>query len=93
VKRGIEGKAPVVAERRLELRRNGRVSPVTVRLRRPQRDALPGGNWLCLVEVEGIPGRRPLLRASYGVDQMQALVLSVQLIRLELRLLQADGSI
>jgi hypothetical protein len=46
---------------------------------------------MCLVEVAGIPGRRPLLRASYGVDQMQALVLAVQLIRLELRLLQDDG--
>lgn len=87
----IPGKAPIVAERRLELRRNGRVRSVTVRLRRPQRDPLPGGDWMCLVEVAGIPGRRPLLRASYGVDQMQALILAVQLIRLELRLLQDDG--
>lgn len=91
MKRGTPRKAAIVAERRLELRRNGRLRPVTVRLRRPQRDPLPGGDWMCLVEVAGIPGRRPLLRASYGVDEMQALVLAVQLIRLELRLLQDDG--
>jgi hypothetical protein len=46
---------------------------------------------MCLVEVAGIPGRRPLIRASYGVDEMQALVLAFQLMRLELRLLQDDG--
>jgi hypothetical protein len=84
-------KMGIIAERRLELRRNGRLRPVTVRLRRPQRDPLPGGDWMCLVEVDGIPGRRPLVRASYGVDQMQALLLAFQLIRLELRLLQDDG--
>jgi hypothetical protein len=91
VKRVTAGKAAVVAERRLELHRNRRSRPVTVRLRRPQRDPLPGGDWMCLVEIAGIPGRRPLLRASYGVDEMQALVLAFQLVRLELRLLQDDG--
>jgi len=31
------------------------------------------------------------MRASYGVDQMQALLLAFQLMRLELRLLRDDG--
>ena len=86
--RAIPRKQPIVAERRLELRKNGRARPVTVRLHRPQRDPLPGGDWMCVVEIQGIPGRRPLMRASYGVDQMQALLLAFELMRLELRLLQ-----
>jgi hypothetical protein len=77
----VEG---IVAERRLELRRNGRRNSVTVRLRRPQRDPLPGGDRICVVEVDGIPGRRRLVRASYDVDAVQALLLAFQLIRLEL---------
>jgi hypothetical protein len=85
------GKKGIVAERRLELRRNGRRNSVTVRLRRPQRDLLPGGDWICVVEVDGIPGRRRLVRASYGVDAVQALLLAFQLMRLELRLLKDDG--
>jgi Domain of unknown function (DUF6968) len=89
--RAIPRKQRIVAERRLELRKNGRARPVTVRLHRPQRDPLPGGDWMCVVEIQGIPGRRPLMRAPYGVDQMQALLLAFELMRLELRLLQDDG--
>src|SRR6266446_7886117 len=83
----------IVAERRLELqkRTDGRARPVMVRLHRPQRDPLPGDDWMCLVEIHGLPGRRPLMRAAHGVDEMQALLLAFQLMRLELRLLQDDG--
>ena len=81
----------IIAERRLDIRRNGGTRPVAVRIARPQRDPLPGGDWMCLVEIDGIPRRQPLVRASYGVDQMQALLLAFQLIRLELRLLRDDG--
>jgi hypothetical protein len=81
----------VIAERRLHLQRNGESQSVTVRIGRPQRDPLPGGDWMCPVEIAGIPRWHPIVRASYGVDEMQALLLAFQLIRLELRLLQDDG--
>jgi uncharacterized protein DUF6968 len=81
----------IIAERRLDLRRNGKSRPITVRIGRPQRDPLPGGDWMCPVEIAGIPRRHSIVRASYGVDEVQALLLAFQLIRLELLLLQDDG--
>ena len=73
----------VIAERRLEW--TGADAPaegVVVRIGKPVRDPLPGGDWLCPVQVVGLGDER--VRAAFGVDAVQALVLSLQMIDADL---------
>jgi hypothetical protein len=46
---------------------------------------------MCVIEIDGLPLRRRLVRASHGVDSMQALLLAFQLIRPERALSRDDG--
>jgi hypothetical protein len=50
-----------------------------------------GSDWRCVFRVTGLPRRRPLVRAGLGVDPVQALLLALQCLRLELQLLKLDG--
>jgi hypothetical protein len=81
----------VILERSLTLHIGDVVHPVFVRIRRPDRDPLPGGDWRCCFSIDGLPDREPVEKASFGVDPMQAAIMTLHHVRLELRLLQADG--
>ena len=81
----------VILERRITLHIGDVVHPVLVRIRRPDSDPLPSGNWRCRFSIDGLPDREPIEKASFGVDPMQAAILTLHHVRLELRLLQADG--
>ena len=85
------GKPDVILERCLTLDTGQAVHAVTVRITRPEPDPLPGGAWRCGFSVEGIPNSEAIVKASYGADPMQAAIMTLQHVRLELRLLQADG--
>ena len=79
----------VVAERHLLLRStDGVESPVYVAVGRPR---LSGHDWLCPYEIEFQGDRRSF--AIYGLDSVQALVLTMKTIdvELEVRAKQADG--
>jgi hypothetical protein len=73
----------VIAERRLEWAGSGPAGEVVVRIGRPVPDPEPGGDWLCPVQVVGM--YRDAVRAAYGVDAVQALVLAFQMIDADLR--------
>jgi len=81
---------PAMFERALTLDVRGKTRKVMVRVHKPKRDVLPGGDWQCDFTISGIPGRRPVTRSSYGVDSMQAALLALQHLRLELRYYQAE---
>ncbi|MEW5926193.1 MAG: hypothetical protein AB1941_01780 [Gemmatimonadota bacterium] len=78
----------VVAERRLEWAGGGPEHGVVVRIGRPVPDPEPGGDWLCWVQIVGMHG--DAVRAAYGVDAVQALVLALWMIDVDLRALQRD---
>ena len=80
-----------VAERRLEFRTPSGAREILVRLGRPLPDPEPGGQWVCPVELAGSPVGG--VRAAHGEDSMQALLLALQLIDIELRhLRRATGA-
>lgn len=73
----------VIAERHLEWADDGGPSGgVVVRIGKPVRDPDPGGDWLCPVEVVGLGADD--VRAAWGVDAVQALTLSFQMIHADL---------
>ena len=81
----------VIAERQLQLQGGRGDRSVTVRFMRPELEAKPGGVWICVYEISGLPRRRRLLRSSAGVDDLQALLLALQAARQDLRVLRTEG--
>ncbi len=74
----------VVAERRLEaVAADGTRTPVTVRFGRPRPDELSEhGDWRCPHRIRGLG--EEVTGAAFGVDSLQALLLSVYKARLVL---------
>jgi hypothetical protein len=71
----------VIAERRLELRTEGRATEVVVRLNKPEPDGSHDA-WKC--EYEILVGEISRNMAMHGVDSMQALQLSIATLDVEL---------
>ena len=71
----------VIAERELELHTPDGTARVRVQLGRPVRDG-PAGAWGCPLRVAA-PGR-VLERVAYGPDAVEALLLALQMVRVEL---------
>src|SRR5215471_15482715 len=84
-------KRTVMLERSLTLEVNGVVHSIAVRINKPEPDPSSRRDWRCEFSIEGIPGRASISRESFGIDSMQAAIMTLQHIRLELRQLQADG--
>ncbi|GAA2863950.1 hypothetical protein GCM10010517_23090 [Streptosporangium fragile] len=74
----------VVAERRVEaVTGGGARTPVTLRFGRPRPDALSeGGDWCCPHQILGLGDES--VGASFGVDSLQAFLLSVYKVQLKL---------
>ncbi|MEY9212352.1 hypothetical protein NI17_006050 [Thermobifida halotolerans] len=78
----------IVAERRLDaVSDRGERTPVVVRIGRPLPDphSLPegnGGDWCCPHQILGLGD--DTVQASFGVDSLQALLLSVYALQLKL---------
>lgn len=66
----------VIAERRLLFRDDKRRRAVRVRVGRPVRGQAEHDPWACPVAVDGLPFGA--VRAIYGIDSLQALVLALQ---------------
>jgi hypothetical protein len=62
---------------------DGARTPVVVRIGKPLPDPLPGGDWFCPGQILGLGDEA--VRASFGIDSLQAFLLSVYGIRLTLR--------
>jgi hypothetical protein len=78
----------VLAERRLEaIGADGSRTAVTLSIGRPFPDPLPGGDWCCCFRVSGLGDGG--VRAAFGVDSLQALLLAIY--RIQLELAAADG--
>jgi hypothetical protein len=72
-----------VAERRVEaVAEDGSRTSVVVRIGRPMPDTLPGGDWYCPRQIVGLGEES--VAASFGVDSLQALLLAVYALRLDL---------
>jgi hypothetical protein len=65
----------LVAERHLEATGPHGKSDVTLKIGRPFRDHLPGGDWGCTFQIVGLGDDAAL--AAFGVDALQALLLAV----------------
>ncbi|WP_407676264.1 DUF6968 family protein [Plantactinospora alkalitolerans] len=73
----------IVAERQVDaIAEDGSRTPVVLRIGNPLPDALPGGDWYCPHQILGLGDEA--VRASFGVDSLQALLLSVYALRLKL---------
>ncbi|RZU32306.1 hypothetical protein BKA19_2001 [Blastococcus saxobsidens] len=73
----------VVAERRLEaVAADGTRTPVTVLIGAPVPDPAGGGDWFCPHRVDGLG--EDSAGGAFGVDSLQALLLSVHALRLGL---------
>lgn len=83
--------ADVMLRRTLSLRVGDREHDVVVKVFRPKPAPPTGRDWQCDFSIAGLPDRDDILRCTYGVDEMQAAILTLQHVRLELRLLRADG--
>jgi hypothetical protein len=82
----------VVAERQVEaVAADGTRAPVVLRLGKPRPDPLPGGDWLCPGQILGLGDET--VRASFGIDSLQAFLLSVYGMRLTLRERAAAASV
>jgi hypothetical protein len=75
---------PVVAERRVDrVAADGSRTPVVIRFGRPHPDPLSAhGDWCCPHQVIGLGDEA--VGATFGVDSLQALLLGVYRVRLEL---------
>ncbi len=71
----------VIAERHLELRSDGRVVSVIVKIGRPS-PGQSGEHWVCPYEVHF--GNQCKARAVHGVDSLQALQLTIATLDVEL---------
>lgn len=78
----------VIAERELQLKANGHGSTVCVRIGRPYAS---GDDWQCPYEIEAQGSKRTM--AIYGVDSVQALMLTFVAVNAELEVIarQAKG--
>lgn len=81
----------VILVRALTLHVGGLEHAIIVKILRPKPDPLPGGDWGCEFCIEGIPNTPDIKRTTFGIDPMQAAILTLQRVRAELRLLAADG--
>ncbi|PSL54206.1 hypothetical protein B0I31_107263 [Saccharothrix carnea] len=74
----------VVADRRVEaVAGDGTRAPVVIRIGTPHPDPLsPNGDWCCPHQVVGLGDEA--VGASFGVDSLQALLLSVYRVKLDL---------
>ncbi|WP_341715868.1 maleylpyruvate isomerase N-terminal domain-containing protein [Micromonospora sp. FIMYZ51] len=71
----------VVAERRIAMVvPDGGTSEVIVRFGKPHPDPLPGGDWCCPFQLEGLGDRA--VDAAFGVDSLQAMLLAAYRVRL-----------
>ncbi|GIJ42583.1 DUF6968 family protein [Micromonospora andamanensis] len=78
---GLYELGEVVAERRIAaVTPDDVTSEVVVRFGRPHPDPLPGGDWRCPFQIEGLADGA--VDAAYGVDSLQALLLAVYSVRL-----------
>ena len=70
----------VIAERHLECRqrRDGLSAEVVVRVGKPLPDTSPGGDWYCPFRIVGLGD--DTIRAAYGFDSVQALMLAFKLV-------------
>lgn len=84
---------PVVAERRLEcVARDGARTAVVIRIGTPHPDPLSAhGDWCCPHQVLGLGDEA--VGAAFGVDSLQALLLSVYRVRLNLAARAAEASV
>lgn len=83
---------PVVAERRVEcVAGDGSRTAVVIRIGTPHPDPLSeNGDWRCPHQIVGLGDGA--VGASYGVDSLQALLLSVYRVRLDLAARAAEAS-
>jgi hypothetical protein len=88
--------AEVIAERALELTTPEGSRAVVVRVARPtlERDDWHGIDvWQGVAEITGLPGEPARVFGCSGSDAVQALLLTLQVVRGELRLAVADGAV
>lgn len=79
----------IIAERLLELQdESGIEHEVIVRIGKPIPDPNPGGDWCCPFQIMGLNDDQT--RAVFGVDQVQALLLSFEMIRTQLNYYQTN---
>ncbi|MBE1492584.1 DUF6968 family protein [Plantactinospora soyae] len=73
----------IVAERQVDaVAEEGSRTPVVLRIGKPLPDVLPGGDWYCPHQILGLGDEA--VQASFGVDSLQALLLSVYGLQLKL---------
>jgi hypothetical protein len=74
----------IIAERRLaSVAMDGTQTPVVIRVGTPRPDPLStSGDWCCPHQISGLGDET--VRACFGVDSLQALLLSVYGLRMEL---------
>ncbi len=80
-----------IAERRIEgVAADGSRFEVVIRFGAPRPDPLSGnGDWVCPHQITGLGGEE--IGAAYGVDSLQALLLSVHAVRVKLA--ESDGTL
>ncbi|MGP4019321.1 DUF6968 family protein [Saccharopolyspora sp. 5N708] len=72
-----------VAERQVDaIAEDGNRTPVIVKIGKPQPDPMPGGDWYCPRQVLGLGDES--VQATFGVDSLQAFLLCVYGLRLNL---------
>ncbi|WP_327703540.1 DUF6968 family protein [Streptomyces decoyicus] len=83
----------VVAERELEARGiNGERRPVVVKLGKPHPDPLGDGkDWCCPHQILGLGDESVM--ATFGVDSLQAFLLGVRHLKMELTERAATGAV
>ena len=74
----------VIAERTLELKKPGSnaVTEVRVRIGRPIQDPEPDNDWICPVQIVGLGDEQ--IADVYGIDGVQALLLGLQKVGIDL---------
>jgi hypothetical protein len=73
----------VVAERQVDaIADDGHRTQVVLRIGKPLPDPLPGGDWYCPRQILGLGDEA--VEASFGVDSLQSLLLSVYGLQLKL---------
>lgn len=73
----------VVAQRRIEaFGADGTAQTVTLRLGKPFPDPLPGGDWCCPFQIDGLGDDS--VDAAFGIDSLQALLLATWAAQLQL---------
>jgi hypothetical protein len=73
----------IIAERELQLTTEVATQTILIQVGRPQRDPEPGGDWICPFVISDLGVEE--LHWAAGVDSMQALLLAIQMIDIQLR--------